>query len=43
MTLPQVWNALAEGKPPDSGRRTFRSTGEARAWREAQQRAVQPR
>jgi hypothetical protein len=37
MTLPQIWNALYEGKVPKPGRKAFGSLAEARAWREEQQ------
>lgn len=40
MTLAQIRNVQYQGKPPRPGNRVFRSTAEARAWREEQQRGV---
>jgi hypothetical protein len=36
MTLPQIWNALYEGKVPKPGRKSFGSLAEAREWGERQ-------
>lgn len=40
LTLAQLRNIQFEGKPPRPGNRVFRSSEEARAWREEQQRGV---
>lgn len=40
MTMAQYRNLQYKGKPPRPGNRVFRSSEEARAWREENQRGV---
>ena len=36
MTIPQLECLLYKGKPPKPGKKTFKSSDDARAWRESQ-------